>query len=116
MTNEKYLELIDRLVARTRADSAPWETTATNGQFSLSLAAYSVTISRVRSGADWDIVIGIEDSLGNAIDSVRDTDLGESSRMDSSEFYKYMNALYDGVRRHALGIDTALDRVLKALE
>ena len=116
MTNEKYLELIDRLVARTQAASAPWETTATNGQFSLSLAAYSVTISRVHSGTDWDTVIGIEDSLGNAIDSVRDTDLAESSRMNNPEFYDYINALYDGARRHALGIDKALDTVLKALE
>ena len=117
MTNEKYLRLIERLVAKTNEGTANWEVTARDGMYALPGSKYSVAITKEWTSSDeWDVLIHLLDSVGDIVDTVRDTELVHDSPMPNAKFFQTLNELYDRARRKASGIEQALDSVLDELD
>lgn len=118
MTNEqKYRRLVDLLVKRTAARTAKWEPTVEDGVFQISLPDFSVQISKRedREGST-DVVFNIVDQWGTKIDAFTDSEVGSSINVNErSGFYENMLRLYTDARRTALGVDSALDKLLEEL-
>jgi hypothetical protein len=114
----KYRRLINLLIKRTEAGTANWEPTSRDDMFAVSFPEFSVRVSQQRSNSAIDVVFEIVNSSGTVIDRFTDTEIGEGfgSSLDQREFYKSAANLYDGARRHALGVDEALDSLIAELD
>ena len=118
MSNEKYFRLAELLMKRTSDGAAGWEPTSKDGVFQLNLPDYSVLISLARNketGELVDVELRIIGPEGREIDRVRDTELGDLSP-NPTMFYQAMMTMYNEARRKAMGVDTALDALLRNLQ
>jgi hypothetical protein len=109
MANDKYAQIVDRLIYKTNQREIEWKEGVYPGAFQVSFPNYSLTLIP-REGQDdtTDYIIGIIDSDGHTIDTFSDVDLG-------GDYYAKMAELYQNARRQALGVDKALDEILDEL-
>jgi len=110
MANEKYQQIVDRLIDRTERHEIEWKEGVTSGVFQVSFPNYSLTLGQhdMVTGS-FDYIISIIDAAGNVIDTFSDADLG-------GDYYPRMGDLYQNARRQALGVDMALDEILDELD
>ncbi|MGA2588417.1 MAG: hypothetical protein ABSH32_00745 [Bryobacteraceae bacterium] len=115
---EKVWQLIRRLVEKTAQGNVVWEATAAQNTFQTSFPQYSVRVAELDRpnyrGPEY--VLEMLDGNGNVIERVDDVDIQNAVPMESMEVGKTMHDLYRAARRHALGVDTALDSLLSELE
>lgn len=117
--DEKYAQLIERLIAKTEEKSVDWE--LINGQVSCLLGDFYIflTDSRDAEGEPFEFLEMKDSSEFKTIEKFSDADLKAVSRKeaDSSTYYYHrMRELREIAFRQAVGADAALDAVLKELE
>ncbi|HEV2221628.1 MAG TPA: hypothetical protein VGR84_01360 [Candidatus Acidoferrales bacterium] len=111
MTKEK--QLVDLLLARTRAGTTSWEPTAEEDEFVTSVGGNSIWIRTVEprnaSDNEPDVVLNVRDGDGRQVFSLYN---GEGiADLD----FQTMRALHEAARRSALKIDQIMEAILKDL-
>ena len=115
MANEKYAQLIKKLVQATSAGTIQWEPTATEEVYQAAFPSYGVRIWRDRQNEGEDIVLSIINSDGYSIDEVRDSSFA-GRELGPQQPYRVMLDLFQAARRRALGAEQAIDSILKDID
>lgn len=114
MSYPKIANLIALLRAKTESGDVWWFETEEKGCFQASFSTYS---TRIFLGAgrytqeELDVVFQIINDLGDVVEEVRDSDL--SSFIDNT--FVYMTDFYESVRRRAMGVDDAIENIMRDL-
>lgn len=114
MSHEKIAQMIVVLKDRTDAGVISWTETEESGVFQTSFSNYSVRIFRDVNPfeqAETDFVLQIINDLGDVVEQVRDTDLTPWFQKP----FVFMRDLYESARRRAMGVDDAIDEIMRAL-
>jgi len=118
MVDRKLISLVKGLHNRTTENKVKWEKTSEEGVFLASFHNYSLSVSTIpsKTGAptDVDIVIRIFDGEGNVIEEISDLDFDKQD-FGETHPYHYFNYIYSMARRQSMGVDKALDSLLKEL-
>lgn len=115
MTSEKMVQVIMKLISKTNDGMINWETTDRDDEFQLSFAEYTIRLSIGQSPSNSTApayYVSIYNSNGQLIENVTDEDL-DGYLQDS---FKELRELYGAARRNALGVDKAIEDILKELE
>lgn len=107
MASEKYVQLVNRLLAKTDEGKLEWRETAWPDTMQVSFPNYSITLAETHSDGELGYVGHILNSEGRTVDSFSDEDLREGLGQ--------MAELYLKARRQALGGERALDEILSQL-
>jgi hypothetical protein len=111
MSNEKLINLVRRLSLSTSEGVINWGATEKSGVFQSSLAGYAVRVdarkSKVHAGEN-EYFITIIDPFGDVVEEMGDEEFDGG--------YSIMKNLYDSARRESLGVDKAIDEILKDLD
>jgi hypothetical protein len=110
MSYPKLIELVKKLQQVTSTTGLNWKTTEAEGVFQASLADYTVRLDMRRSRmADGDeYFVSIFNWGGELVEELGDE--------DAEGMFPVMKELYELARRQALGVDKAIDSILKDLE
>lgn len=112
---EKMLNLVLKLHAKTKEGQIKWERTASSNIFQYAFPSYVVRISVKQGDADApDYYITVKDSDGTTIESASDVSIGRA--FPNAKVFATMEELFTLARREALGVDQALDSLLSELE
>jgi hypothetical protein len=116
MTALRYEKIVDLLAKKTEDNEIEWKESPISDIYQVSFANYSLTISEVYNSRQdvTDYVVSILNSEGNMVDSFSDVDLDKSS--GGTRYLSILRDLYQNARRQALGVDKALDEILKELD
>ncbi|MGE5270661.1 MAG: hypothetical protein ACM3JG_13420 [Thiohalocapsa sp.] len=115
----KYLQLLDRLIQKTDAGELAWEETAAGDAFQVSFPNYAVILSEAETPTTIDYVVELVNADGRIIDRFSDVTLERtdpSSQRGGPRHFDRMKALFEVARRQALGVDKALDEILRELD
>jgi hypothetical protein len=117
MNNPKVEAMVRRIKEKTSEGQLQWEETEAEGVYQTAFTSYSVQVSLEdsREAQGTDVVLRIFNSEGKMIEEVRDPDL-VGDKYDSPKAFKEMRELYDTARRYAMGVEQALDQILKDLD
>jgi hypothetical protein len=116
MADKRLEELILRLQKKTAEGKISWERTARTGVFQAAFPNYSVQISRRQNRDDpeaVDYLLRVYDEDGQLIEEAVDTDFSDVQERFSA--YTVMADTYSAARKIALGVDKAIDSLLKEL-
>jgi hypothetical protein len=108
---EKLISLAGKLLQRTERKEVSWEESVEEDTFVTSFSQYSVSIRKVSSQAYAEDAykLSLIDENGKTLEALElEADHGKSHRL--------LGSLYQTVRRHALGVEEALDNLLKSLD
>lgn len=112
MSDEKIIEIIKRIYNKTNEGLIEWEPTERSIDYQVSFSNYSIRMSiATRSDGDYDYIIKIINDYGDIIEEVNDEDIANSL----PDSYEIMKSIYELARRKAMGVDNALDSILKDL-
>jgi hypothetical protein len=114
-TDEKLLELAERLLKKTQNGSLIWERTAAFNVFQSAFPNSTIKIAEYQStepeeGPEYGL--SIYNEHGNQIENTTDHTL---SKMSHGRSFAVFSALYREARRRALGVDEAVDDLLGQL-
>ena len=122
MAMDKQKRLVTLLSKRTIAGLLDWKETINPDTFQLSLANKTVRIRKTRSREEPndDFQVELLNSEGQVVDAFTDDELTNSPDDPDGErelhWYNTLRALFDMVRRTALGSEKILSEVIKELE
>lgn len=112
----KYVQLVDALLAKTKAGKVPWEIESNSG---ISVESTSTIIRlSVTTDENYENVYSLDiyASNGTHVDGFTDNTLSALPLDDSeASFYSRMDEIYSLGRRQAIGADKAIDDFLKDL-
>jgi hypothetical protein len=108
----RVVRLVQLLDKKTKDGEIQWERTETDGVFQHAFPDYSVRIAfHQEEFADYYVLI-IYNAEGSVIESVTNDDLEQEGLRNA---FSVMQEMYNTARRAAMGIDEALDDLLKHL-
>jgi hypothetical protein len=112
MAYEKLAKLLAELIKHTEFGNLKWERTAANGVYQCSFPQYTVQLSETTAdNLDATFQLTILDSEGTVIERATHPDFAGAMPTP----YTQMKHLYEMARRQALGVDNAIDALLKEL-
>ena len=115
MDTNRAVALLERLAEKTHAGQLTWgrDVFQTPNKVVTEISGHYVSVSEVeRERTDPDYIIAVEDVNGEVLDSFSDVDLRNAL---SSPFAKFRE-LYRAAWSNAMGVDIAVDEILKALD
>jgi hypothetical protein len=117
MADKRYQEIVRGLLDATNQNKVEWKEAARPDSLQVSFPNYTLVLGkrpnqRDRTAAP-DYVISIINFSGTTIDSFSDVELDEGA---GDQYFETMAALFDKARRQALGVEQALEEVLKELK
>jgi hypothetical protein len=115
MSYEKIAKMLVVLKERTDVGDLPWSETEEGGVFQSSFSNYSVRILREQNPFEQDeidIVLQIINDKGDVVEQVRDPDLAQWFQKP----FIFMRDLYESARRRAMGVDDAIDEIMRSLQ
>jgi hypothetical protein len=107
MDTDKLAEIANIVYEKTKAGEILWEKTSEDGAFQTSLPKYSIIAFRPRGG-EYPL-LRLFNERGELLEEF------SPIRAIRAHFLDKLIELYDMVRRKALGVDEALDDILKVL-
>jgi hypothetical protein len=121
MTEEKLVQLADKIEERSAAGTLHWEQTAESNEFQTTLASFVVRIACYRGNDGIDYAIRLIGSDGIELDSVTDVELTKLARKSPRDAFpksgfEVMESIFKNAKRQALGVDKALDDILSELD
>ncbi len=105
MAYAKLIQFAQLLWEKTKRGEIRWETAPQNDVFQTSLSNYAILIGRNDSN---DLSLQLYNQQGNLIEELPEYDAGNSG-------FPHLDELYHHARRIALGVEKALDDILKEL-
>jgi hypothetical protein len=122
MTDEKLVELAKLVLHQTNFGNLGWEETAVKNTFQTTIAKYVIRISECQSKyeqGETDYVLSLINHEGLIIESFDDVQLSNwikvSPQPSDVNGYVIMKDIFVNAKRKAMGVDKALDDVLKEL-
>jgi len=113
MSNKKFADLVERLIASTQNQSIHWNETSQGNIFQVSFKDYSVQIVCTYDDENTCYYrLRIVNENGEVVDEISTYDL----RDYLPSAYSEMEGLFSLARRNALGVDKALDSILDQLD
>lgn len=113
MSHIKTAVMLQTLVDKTAAGKVIWAETEQSGAFQTSFPNYSVRIFEAQNFENTtDFVLQITNADGDVVEEVRDPELTEFFEKP----YVVMRDLHESARRRAMGVDDALDEILRSLK
>lgn len=116
MPIDKAETFILRVCDKTAAGEITWEKTANEGLLQATVAKYVIRFWPEGPDGSETYHISVRDANGSLLDSFNDEqfDAPGESQLEGS-MYRKMQAAYLKAKRQALGVDKALDELLKEL-
>ncbi len=121
MPYEKTVKLISMLEKRTAEGRVEWQETPDEGVFQAAFPGYAVR-ALMHRGSGFpdegpDYFVQLYNENGVLIEEIRQDDIreGEDARAYAKS-YNLLRSLYEGARRHAMGVEQALDQLLEKLD
>ena len=111
MSNNKILTVLDKLIEKTSAAELDWKPTEKKDTYQVIFPRYSIRIFVVDKGFEEDVVVQIINSEGNILETFSDIDIREYY----PDAYSKMLGLHASARRKAMGVEDALDELLRVL-
>jgi len=111
MSYPKLAQLVQKLATSTEYGAIDWARTEKPNYFQASLAEYSVRIA-LTNPARGDYLLQILDPFGDTVEEVTDDQLVQLLPNATA----IMKDLYDVARRKVMGVEDALDAILKQLD
>lgn len=115
MLSNKIITLVRRLFQMTQENKLQWVETAREGVYQLGIDDYIVRVAEEHGDDEKsppNYVLRVCNAKGVVLEQVTDDDISERVH-DAGEF---MRDLYQRARRIAMGVETALDRIIQRLE
>ncbi|RBC03299.1 hypothetical protein C3E97_004510 [Pseudomonas sp. MWU12-2115] len=113
MSYPKIAKLVETLAVQTESGSLQWAQTEKSDMFQASFPRYSIRLyPKTASTFEVDYVLQILNDLGDIVEEVSDPDL----RSVLENPFNKMRDLYEGARRSAMGVESALDDILFFLD
>lgn len=103
MLNEKYGEILDSLLERTKNREMEWQSTSREGEYIIYLQGYSISLIQVFVG--YEMVLRSEN--GKVID--------DFTIRFGDPYWEKAQEIFSTARRQALKIDEAVEEVIKQL-
>jgi hypothetical protein len=120
MTEEKLIQLVEKIESQTRAGNLNWEGTATDNEFQATLGNFVLRVARhVSSDGSADFIINFVDKGGSDLESLSDIQLAKIARKAGGygvNAYDLMESIFKNAKRTALGVEKALDDILSELD
>jgi hypothetical protein len=115
---EKQIELLTRLLDRTKEGMLDWKPTASDDAFQVSFKKTGLRISRdTDSNGETTYTVEMLDKNGNLVDSFTDTQLDlEKYSAVNEKFYLATREAFELARRKALGADKVIDEIINELD
>ncbi len=111
----KIAQLVERVHHQTLAGKVPWEETERDGVYQASFPNYSIRYSsRPTQSSGVDYILAIYNEQGSIVEEVADPDLDEDDI--DWEPYEVMKETYERARGQALGVEAAIDDILRYLD
>jgi hypothetical protein len=111
MADNKLIELAKLIYEKTKAGEITWEKTAYQGGFQTSFPKYSVIIRKLPVGLGAPTILLLDDK-GEVIE-----ELAYNPVVETPEgAVRLLDELFDLARRRAMGVDQALDELLRELQ
>jgi hypothetical protein len=109
--DEKLITFTHRIFEKTKNGELRWEATANSNVFAVAFPKYSVSLERVPETDDTRgfIVLRISNDRGQTVEEF-------SSWQASRSGFEDMAELFDRARRIAMGLNEALDELLRDLD
>lgn len=107
MSYRKIANLVDMVAKQTADRQLSWDRTEINNAYQVSFSEYVIRL--FNNGKGFRFVI--YDVFGDVVEEVSDRDLKDFY----AEPFEMMNDLFGNVRRQAMGVDEALDSIMKDL-
>jgi len=109
-------DFIQKLRVRTDEGKVKWERTADEGVYQSSFASYTVRVlPRPGNLRPADYAMQILDQEGSVVEEILSEDLTNMANLSASIAFDLMRDLYGSARRRAMGVDEALDELMKSL-
>ena len=121
MTDEKFIELARLIDDRTTSGAMKWEETGVDSLFQATLSKFVIRIKASQSNFadEIDYEISIMGRNGTMLESFSDMELSRILKNHPNAVekngYILMDHIFKNAKRTALGIDKAIDDVLKEL-
>lgn len=123
MTDEKLIELARLVLEQTNFNNLTWEETAAKDTFQATLSKYVIRVnsrSSIYEQAGTDYILTLVNQDGTIVESFDDVELTKLIKHyplpTDLTGYAIMEEIFKNAKRHALGVDKALDDVLKELK
>ena len=116
MAYQKLADLAEKLSLKTQLGEIDWEETTEKGVYQASFSDYSVTISTLNR-EESQVLVRIFNDEGSLIEEFTDDDLFIFiPNNDGQYFYKIMKETFEIARRHALGTEQVINKILAELD
>jgi hypothetical protein len=120
MEDERITELVKTIYAGTEQGKIKWEQSADDDTFLVPFSGYSLRMTREifysvpeEDSEQIDYRLEIFDDTSTLLEVIRSSDIKTWRRRKSS--YIILSELWSMARRHALGVNEAIDTILDAL-
>ncbi|MBA5706809.1 hypothetical protein DT037_06925 [Pseudomonas fulva] len=111
MSTHKIAVILDKLIEKTAAGELGWQSTERRDVYQVSFPHYSIRMQRIDKDFEEDFVVQIINKDGNILESFNDTEV----KIFYSNAFSRMKELHSAARRKAMGVEDALDELLKEL-
>ncbi|TFF50377.1 hypothetical protein C5609_19300 [Pseudomonas putida] len=111
MSNHKISAILDKMIQKTTKGELDWQSTEKKDTYQVVFPRYSFRIFVIDKGFEEDVVVQIINQDGNILDSFTDADI----RDFYDQAYAKMLSLHAAARRKAMGVEDALDELLRSL-
>ena len=118
MKEEKLVDLVRKIDAKTDSGELSWEKTVSDEEFQANLSNSLLRIRREYTGStDPDFVLTVLDKNGTELESISDAYLNRFWRRDivPDTAFAVMQRIFKAARRKALGVDKAIEGILSEL-
>ena len=114
MISNKIVKLVRRLFQMTQENKLQWVETGREGVYQLAIDDYIVRVAEEKADdqSPTKYVLRVCNAKGIVLEQVSDVDISERVH----EAGEFMQDLYQRARRIAMGVETALDRIIQRLE
>lgn len=111
MSNRKLASIVEKLIEKTGRGELEWQVTERKDTYQVVLARFAVRIFSREGELGLDIVVQVFNQDGVIVEEASDPDM--VGFLD--EPFGRMSELLEDARRSAMGVDAALDALLREL-
>ena len=113
--SEKYYQLVYKIYEKTQSSALKWSEGPYENSFSVDFKSNSIVIYFMRSSNSSSFYcIGVLNKDGEEIETITPASIKDYFK-DPSQSVKFFLEIYQLARKQVLGIDNAVDNILKEL-
>ncbi len=117
MDKQKFYQILDRLLERTKEGKLEWESTVNNDTFLVALEDAAISITKLNNYYSFDFMDAIGHTVDKELISDRDFSIDSFSEFegDPENPYEKTKRIFDLARNQSLKPEQTVDRILEQL-